>query len=628
LYLNNTKSSLSVFFNELSAASIDKKEKLKIEGLNTNGKDFYWFSQESSLSADRFSVTDYAASSLTNFHLKQTKNNNILDIKTADISLTPNINSVINGSSQLKNVKVSSPTIDIRIAGKKDSIRESSLPAIAINELEIEHPVFTLENNADTGFQKIHWDGSKNNILIKSFTTNEKNNKVTIGSLITNLSNFSVTNHHKQTSGSKEGSLQIELSDLVVNPGKNASWSVKVDKVDAKNFTADSIGKKPADVKIHQGVLKNLVLGSEINKDLRTIIEKNPSFSVTDISGKITDEKNSWTWHNLSFNKPAQSFTLDSFSFHPVISRDKFVAANEWQKDYITLKTGKVFVTKFNLDQYLADSVFRSGTLSIDEPYFTSYRDKTPPFKSGIIKPLPAKLIQKIPFKISIDTVFVSNGTAVYTELNDKTKETAVIPVTRMSGDIFPIKNFDLTPADSFRIRLNGYLLDSGWIRLRTRESYLDSLSGFLITLRMRSHSMMYLNSILPPLSSIKLQSGYLDTLTMRAIGQEYISLGEMKMYYHDLKVQFLKNGNEDKKTFLQGLKTFIANSFVVKNENDKRIGVVYFPRIRDRSFINYYIKIAMSGVASSVGAKKNKRLMRKYNKQLKTRQLPGIDLD
>ena len=99
-------------------------------------------------------------------------------------------------------------------------------------------------------------------------------------------------------------------------------------------------------------------------------------------------------------------------------------------------------------------------------------------------------------------------------------------------------------------------------------------------------------------------------------------------MNYHDIKVQFLKNGKEEKKTFLQGLMTFIANSFIIKNENKKRVGVVYFPRIRDRSFINYYIKIMMSGVASSVGAKKNKRLMRKYNKQLKVRQLPGIDLD
>ena len=628
LYINNAKSSLSVFLNSLSIASIDKKEKLKIDRLKTDGKDLYWFGQHTSLTADKFSLTDNSASSLTNFQFKQVKDNDSVDIKASEIVFTPDVNSIIKRSSQIKNAKIIDPVIKLRFTEKKDSSREASLPEIFVDKIEMEHPVFSMENTSSTGIQKIYWDGSKSNVSIKNFTSKGIDNKITIGSFNTTLSNFSITNANNKTTTSKEGSLKIQISDMVVNSSKKLFWSANVNQVEAKNFTADSLGKKAANVKVFEGVLKNLQLGSEINGDLKAIIKKNSSFSVTDISGQILDEKNRWDWYNLSFSKSAQSFSVDSISFHPVKRRDEFVAASKWQTDYITLKTGKVSVSKFDLDQYLEDSVFRSGNITIDDPYFTSYRDKTPPFNAGIIKPLATKLIQKIPFKVSIDTILISNGTAVYSELNDKTKETAVIPVTRMSGDIFPIKNFGLTPTDSFRIRLNFYLLDSGWIRLRTRESYLDTLSGFLITLRMQPHSMLYLNKILPALSSIKLQSGYLDTLTMRAIGQDYLSLGEMKMYYHDLKVQFLKNGNEEKKRFLQGLMTFIANSFVIKNENKKRIGVVYFPRLRDRSFINYYIKIATSGIASSVGAKKNKRLMKKYNRQLKVRQLPPIDFD
>jgi len=628
LYFNNAKSSLSVFLNTLSVASIDKKEKLKLNALKTDGKDLYWFGQYTSLTADKFSLADNSASSFTNFQFRQAKDNDSVDVKASAIVFTPDVNSIIKGASQIKNAKISDPVVKLRFTEKKDSSGETSLPEIFVDQLEMERPVFSLENSASKGLQKIYWDGSNSNVSLKNFTSKGIDNRISIGSLNTTLSNFSITNSNNKTTTSKEGSLKIQLSDMVVNSGKKLFWSAKVNEVEAKNFTADSLGKKAANVKVYQGVLKNLQLGSEINGDVKAIIKKNPSFTVTDISGQIIDEKNNWTWHDLSFSKSAQSFSVDSFSFHPVIGRDEFVAASKWQTDYITLKTGRISVSKFDLDQYLEDSVFRSGNITIDDPYFTSYRDKTPPFHAGIIKPLATKLIQKIPFKVSIDTILISNGTAVYTELNDKTKETAVIPVTRMSGDIFPIKNFDLTPVDSFRIRLNGYLLDSGWIRLRTRESYLDTLSGFLITLRMQPHSMLYLNKILPALSSIKLQSGYLDTLTMRAVGQEYLSLGEMRMYYHDLKVQFLKNGKEEKKRFLQGLMTFIANSFIVKNENKKRVGVVYFPRLRDRSFINYYIKIVMSGVASSVGAKKNKRLMRRYNKQLKIRQLPAIDFD
>ena len=628
LYFNNAKSSLSVFLNALSIESIDKKEKLKINSLKTNGKDLYWFGQHTSLTADKFSLADNSVSSLSNFQFKQVKDIDSVDIKASDIVFTPDVNSVINRSSQIRNAKIINPVINLRFTEKKDSSREAPLPEIFVDRLEMEHPIFSMENTTSKGIQKVYWDGSKSTVSLKDFASKGIDNKISIGSFTTTLSNFSITNANNKTTTSKEGSLKIQLSNMVVNSGKTLFWSAKVDQVEARNFTADSLGKKAANVIVYEGVLKNLQLGSEINGDLKAIIKKNPAFTITDISGQIIDEKNNWTWYDLSFSKAAKSFSVDSFSFHPVLDRGQFVAASKWQTDYITLKTGKIAVSKFDLDQYLEDSVFRTGNITIDDPYFTSYRDKTPPFHAGIIKPLATKLITKIPFKVSVDTILFSNGTAVYTELNDKTKETAVIPVTRMNGDIFPVKNFGITPTDSFRLRLNGYLLDTAWIRLRTRESYLDTLSGFLITIRMQPQSMLYLNQILPALSSTKLQSGYLDTLTMRAVGQEYISLGEMKMYYHDLKVQFLKNGKEEKKKFLQGLMTFIANSFIIKKENKKRVGVVYFPRLRDRSFINYYIKIAMSGVASSVGAKKNKRLMKKYNKQLKTRQLPPIDFD
>src|SRR4030095_10292849 len=242
-------------------------------------------------------------------------------------------------------------------------------------QLEMEHPIFSLENYASKGLQKIYWDGTKSNVNLKNFTSKGIDNRISIGSFNTTLSDFSITNANNKTITSKEGSLKIQLSDMVVNSGKKLFWSATVNQVDAKNFTADSIGKKYANIKVYEGILKNLHLGSEINGDMKAIIKKNPAFTITDISGEFVDEKSIWKWHDLSFNKAAKSFSVDSFSFHPVMNRDEFVAASKWQTDYITLKTGKISVAKFDLDQYLEDSVFRSGNIAIDNPYFTSYRD-------------------------------------------------------------------------------------------------------------------------------------------------------------------------------------------------------------------------------------------------------------
>jgi hypothetical protein len=94
-------------------------------------------------------------------------------------------------------------------------------------------------------------------------------------------------------------------------------------------------------------------------------------------------------------------------------------------------------------------------------------------------------------------------------------------------------------------------------------------------------------------------------------------------MNYHDLKLRLLKNGDITKKSFLTGIL-----NLVIKNKNTSRTGTVFFIRKRDRSAINYLIKIALSGMASSVGVKSNKKMLRKYREELEKRKLPPIDLE
>ena len=192
-----------------------------------------------------------------------------------------------------------------------------------------------------------------------------------------------------------------------------------------------------------------------------------------------------------------------------------------------------------------------------------------------------------------------------------------------MTVRLINFKNYNIKPNDSLALQANGYLMDTAWIRLRVRESYTDTLGGFLMTLRIKPADLRVLNPALIPLSSIKIESGFLDTLSMRAVGREYLSLGEMKMNYHDLKLRMFKNGDTTKKSLL----TVLIN-LVVKNKNTSRTGTVFFIRKRDRSAINYLIKIALSGMTSSIGVKSNKSMLRKYKKELERRSLPPIDFE
>ena len=246
----------------------------------------------------------------------------------------------------------------------------------------------------------------------------------------------------------------------------------------------------------------------------------------------------------------------------------------------------------------------------------------------GIIKPLAVKMLKKVPYKIAVDTVLVTDANVIYTEVSEKTKLAGTIPLTRMNVKLTAVKNFNIKPTDSLGIVATGYLMDTAWVRLRVKESYTDTLGSFLMTMVVKPFDLRILNPVLIPLASAKVESGLLDTISMRAIGRAYLSWGEMQMFYHDLKIRILKNGDEKKKGILNGLINFLANSFVIKNKNTSRTGNIFFIRQRDKSAINYLIKIAMSGMASSVGAKNNKKMLRRYKNELKERNLPPIDFE
>ncbi|WP_315823223.1 hypothetical protein [Paraflavitalea speifideaquila] len=94
-------------------------------------------------------------------------------------------------------------------------------------------------------------------------------------------------------------------------------------------------------------------------------------------------------------------------------------------------------------------------------------------------------------------------------------------------------------------------MIDSIHVKLQLHESYTDSLAAFLMTTRVGPANLMNLNKVVEPLASVRIRSGYLDTLNLRAIGREYISYGEMHMLYSKLNVEILKNGDIKREVLL-----------------------------------------------------------------------------
>jgi len=340
-------------------------------------------------------------------------------------------------------------------------------------------------------------------------------------------------------------------------------------------------------------------------------IRQNTMFRLRDLTGSYKDAVEQFHWYNTAYDKNTKVLSADSFSYRPVDDRETFIANAPYQTDYIIAKTGAIHIGPFNVDSYIKDTVLEMGVISVSNVYMTDYRDQRKPREPGVVRSLPVNLLKKIPVHLLVDSVKLENAHIEYEEVNKKTNEAGKITVARLNGHVAHLRNYNLQAADSLHINATAFLENTLLTKLDMKESYTDSSGGFSMNVQMGPADLTILNPVLRPLASAELRSGLLDSMNMHVTGREAFAIGEMKMVYRDFKINVI-NTNTNKK---RGLLSFLANSFV-KNKNTEKKGTVFFKRLRDRSAINYLVKITLSGVSSSIGIKKTDRLAKK-NKQL-----------
>ncbi len=630
VHVSSGGTQVTTTLENISFTKLSKKpgSKLILEGLDLTGKKLQLTDKDLHLLVADYDITDNSSSSFRQLSYKNKTGKMEADVKIPLLTAIPHIQALLNGEVALDAINVSKPIIDLHIHPARDSSlgKTTSSSIISINSLRMTQPLIHFTQENDSGQVYLNWQGERNpSNFVEAKEIHNNKGKTLVNSLSFYLTDFIFTNPKGKTFTTGEGKVSAQLNNIKLEQETNKplGWEAGITHFDARDLRLDSMGKANGTLVMNNGSVDNLSLSSSTITSLQALAAANRSFQLKQFTGHYYDENKKIEWSNARYNRNNNTFSLDSFQFQPALEKDSFIARQEFQTDYMTFRSGAASIGPVNLDALIKDNRIRIGTVTIDKFRFTDYKDKQLPFNPGIIKPLPVGLIKKIPQQVSVDLLQFTNAQIEYTETGEKTKKPGTIPITRMTVRIQNAKNFNMGSTDSLTMQATGYVMDSMWIKMKVKESYWDSLGGFLMTVQMKSADLTVLNPALVPLSTIKIQSGFLDTLSMRAVGREYLSLGEMKMFYHDLKVRVLKNGDTASRSILTGL----AN-LLIKNNNSSRTGTVFFIRKRDRSAINYLIKIAMSGISSSVGIKGNKKMIRKYKKELEQRNLPPIDFD
>ena len=623
---------LSLFLQQLKATELStmKDGKLLVNELSAKGNNLEIIDGPAQLTIKDMALADHRPSSFENILYTKKEKGDLINVSIPKLEWIPDVNAIIDGKINAGNITIFNPDIHINLTKNSHPDEVTKIkhwPETNISQLIIQQPSLLFSKSTDKGIASISWKGTGNVFELHDF--NISNHPSTIFS----ADKINLSLHHFVYSGAKgrifdakDGQLNMQLNKVELQQTETNEWDWKttISKLDAKNFVIDSLGKRSGKLTLKSARLNDFSVVSSSLLNLRELITNNTKFQLQEMTGSYYTATDRFDWYNTAYYKNTRFFSADSFSYRPAQDKQAYISSYPYQTDYITVTTGAIIVGPFDIDRYIKDSILDIGVMNVHNSLVTAFRDKRQPLKPGAIRLLPANLLKRIPAHLLIDTLKMNNGHVEYSEFNEKTNKSGMISVARLNGLVTHLRNYNLTNTDSLHIRATGFIEDKILTKLNVKEAYTDSLGGFLMTVQMGPADLTVLNPVLRPIASAELRSGHLDTLVMRVVGREELAFGEIKMFYHDLKVTVLKKG-DSQKSFLGGIKNFFVNT-IIKNKNNEKSSTIFFRRLRDRSAINYLVKITLYGIINTVTGKQNKKKFRRNKEEIKKRHLPAIE--
>jgi hypothetical protein len=622
---DSVKASMGLSKIEVEGMRIDPEKKISLRKLEIDGNNISYSSPSISAATGAFTIRESGVSEINDIKLDLLKQSDTIKGSISKLRFTPEINKTL----QLKHavagdVSIENPVIFASLHSKNKTTAASKELSAEIGSAQIVNGKIDLRQH---GNRPLLLRMANLDLDINSISKDLNNHSLSIGHTKISAGVFDVSVNDSIRLSMDRGQFNIELDHLIKGRGNDSAvFDMVMNTLVAKQLNVSLINKKGKSITLDRIDMggEDLKLDSLEKNHILRRIKGNPSLFVSNINFANVNDKTATRVYGISYRNGGRLVSIDSFRFQPVMDRDSFNRMQTYQKDYMELHTKKISIRNFDIERLGNDSSIHIDHIEISNPVFNDFKDKRLPFESGIIKPLPVDLLKRINVKFDVDSIRIYDGSITYEEFSDKTNSAATVHLGRLQVRLRNIKNYDIGPTDSLYLGATASFLDTAYVGVRFHQSYTDTLSAFLLQIRVGRLSLPALNPVIGPMASAKVISGYLDTLELKAIGREYIAHGKMKMLYKDLKVEFLNKNDQTKKTFVTKVVSFIAN-ILVKRNNLKTTGSVFTERNRERSFINYWIKIVLSGSLTNAGIRSNSRQEKKYRKALKKDHVPDI---
>lgn len=545
-----------------------------------------------------------------------------MDFEAEALQMQVGIQSSAISSLKVESITLVKPYLQLQLTKQAKTLppaaskADQSFSDISLDRLELIQPAieFSMKDSSGTLVQK-HKTYTGTFILEQLKTLDAKGKPLITAA----RASYQTDSANLQANGKSlhPSALGIGASRFAFNPNSKV-LQFHIDSAYIKNISQTIIGKKEdtVDLSISDLGIRDYPFNLKDSVEWRKLIHAVRWWSNGVNVAYKTPRQIIKASQVYAYGNKTISFGLDSFSITNRKSREEVWAATPYEKGYETISGGCIKASGIQLAFPEKKPQVSVEKLISSDLHFTTAKDKTKLEDTVDYRPLLTQTLLKIPIPMFIDSLLLQNAKVYAHEISKKTKKETSIYFTEINGYLQNVKNLNIKPEDTLDMRVRARFYGTDVVRLHFRQSYYDTLQEFWMRVRMSHFEMPEMNKLLVPLMGLNIHSGTVDSLLLVARGNDYFAYGTMDMRYHNLRARLLKTEDTKGKVWVS-MANFLTGIFLRKHDNG-RTDLLFKERIRKRSIFNFWGKIALEGLLTNLGVKRDKKERKQFEKTVK----------
>ncbi len=306
----------------------------------------------------------------------------------------------------------------------------------------------------------------------------------------------------------------------------------------------------------------------------------------------------------IQINTLEKTLIIDSAFLIPNFSKYEFAHQKGEQIARLSLSIPQVIIEGLQYEK-LMDTSFVASKITIRSFDLFAFKDKRVPFLRKENVPLPVESFIHLPFSVKVDSISIQDSHILVEEFPEFGNTSGIVTFDKINASITHLNNRRKeSDSSTAQLDVTALLLNEGSITASFHfpldESPVYSARGSVSKMNLTTF-----NPALSALGNVRVESGYLNTLTFQFKYTDFLSKGILNIDYADLQLMSLDKHNQA----IDGFKTFLMNAFVKNKRSqstttDVQTAIIDIERDRKRYVFNVWLKSILDGLKSSVVGK------------------------